>query len=111
MTHDPGPLPRAEEGTPARNRAALDLLTAITAGMPRHLARRLGVSTRAVTYRLERVRRLTGFSPCRSSLLATPAHVLFEGSAHNAHSRAKSAPVSAIGAASARLVLITPPSS
>ncbi|MEV0202742.1 helix-turn-helix domain-containing protein [Nonomuraea sp. NPDC050691] len=26
-------------------------------------ARRLGISTRAVTYRLERVRRLTGFSP------------------------------------------------
>lgn len=26
-------------------------------------ARRLGVSTRAVTYRLERIRRLTGFSP------------------------------------------------
>ena len=26
-------------------------------------ARRLGISTRAVTYRLERIRRLTGFSP------------------------------------------------
>ncbi|MFC4062496.1 PucR family transcriptional regulator [Planomonospora corallina] len=43
----------------------LDTLEAVFAvqGNQAAAARRLGVSTRAVTYRLERVRRLTGFSP------------------------------------------------
>ncbi|GAA3118490.1 helix-turn-helix domain-containing protein [Planomonospora alba] len=43
----------------------LDTLEAVFAvqGNQAAAARRLGVSTRAVTYRLERIRRLTGFSP------------------------------------------------
>ncbi|MBG0815721.1 helix-turn-helix domain-containing protein [Planomonospora sp. ID82291] len=43
----------------------LDTLEAVFAvqGNQTAAARRLGVSTRAVTYRLERIRRLTGFSP------------------------------------------------
>lgn len=69
----------------------LDTLEAVFAsqGNQTAAARRLGVSTRAVTYRLERIRRLTGFSPDDSTqrftletavlgarLLDWPAHPL-----------------------------------
>ncbi|GII79064.1 hypothetical protein Sru01_40460 [Sphaerisporangium rufum] len=56
-----GPL-RGARGGPE---PLLDTLAAVfaTQGNQTAAARRLGVSTRAVTYRLERVRRLTGFSP------------------------------------------------
>ncbi|MDH2429700.1 helix-turn-helix domain-containing protein [Sphaerisporangium sp. TRM90804] len=56
-----GPLTGARGG-PA---PLLETLEAVFAaqGNQTAAARRLGVSTRAVTYRLERIRRLTGFSP------------------------------------------------
>ncbi|WP_433353917.1 PucR family transcriptional regulator [Microtetraspora malaysiensis] len=56
-----GPLEAARGGP----EPLLSTLEAVFASQGNHTAaaRRLGVSTRAVTYRLERVRRLTGFSP------------------------------------------------
>ncbi|WP_328709436.1 PucR family transcriptional regulator [Microbispora hainanensis] len=56
-----GPLTSARGGP----EPLLETLEAIFASQGNHTAaaRRLGVSTRAITYRLERIRRLTGFSP------------------------------------------------
>ncbi|MCC5581674.1 helix-turn-helix domain-containing protein [Microtetraspora sp. AC03309] len=56
-----GPLAEARGGP----EPLLSTLEAVFASQGNHTAaaRRLGLSTRAVTYRLERVRRLTGFSP------------------------------------------------
>ncbi|GLX00906.1 helix-turn-helix domain-containing protein [Microtetraspora sp. NBRC 16547] len=56
-----GPLAGARGGP----EPLLETLEAVFASQGNHTAaaRRLGISTRAVTYRLERVRRLTGFSP------------------------------------------------
>lgn len=56
-----GPLTEARGGP----EPLLETLEAIFASQGNHTAaaRRLGISTRAITYRLERIRRLTGFSP------------------------------------------------
>lgn len=56
-----GPLTSARGGP----EPLLETLEAVFASQGNHTAaaRRLGVSTRAITYRLERIRRLTGFSP------------------------------------------------
>jgi sugar diacid utilization regulator len=56
-----GPLTEARGGP----EPLLETLEAVFASQGNHTAaaRRLGISTRAITYRLERVRRLTGFSP------------------------------------------------
>ncbi|GGL06868.1 hypothetical protein Sme01_67270 [Sphaerisporangium melleum] len=56
-----GPLRNARGGP----EPLLATLEAVFAGQGNQAAaaRRLGISTRAVTYRLERIRRLTGFSP------------------------------------------------
>jgi DNA-binding PucR family transcriptional regulator len=56
-----GPLTEARGGA----EPLLETLEAVFAAQGNHTAaaRRLGVSTRAITYRLERIRRLTGFSP------------------------------------------------
>ncbi|WP_169952925.1 CdaR family transcriptional regulator [Microbispora sp. H11081] len=56
-----GPLTGARGGP----EPLLETLEAVFASQGNHTAaaRRLGVSTRAITYRLERIRRLTGFSP------------------------------------------------
>lgn len=56
-----GPLTSARGGP----EPLLETLEAIFAAQGNHTAaaRGLGVSTRAITYRLERIRRLTGFSP------------------------------------------------
>lgn len=56
-----GPLTEARGGP----EPLLETLEAVFASQGNHTAaaRRLGVSTRAITYRLERIRRLTGFSP------------------------------------------------
>ncbi|MBP2702902.1 helix-turn-helix domain-containing protein [Microbispora sp. RL4-1S] len=60
-----GPLTAARGGAGP----LLDTLEAVFASQGNHTAaaRRLGVSTRAITYRLERIRRLTGFSPADST--------------------------------------------
>jgi sugar diacid utilization regulator len=56
-----GPLTGARGGA----EPLLETLEAVFAAQGNHTAaaRRLGISTRAITYRLERIRRLTGFSP------------------------------------------------
>ncbi|ETK31445.1 PucR family transcriptional regulator [Microbispora sp. ATCC PTA-5024] len=56
-----GPLTAARGGP----EPLLETLEAVFASQGNHTAaaRRLGISTRAITYRLERIRRLTGFSP------------------------------------------------
>ncbi|GAA4593776.1 helix-turn-helix domain-containing protein [Planotetraspora phitsanulokensis] len=55
------PLTQARGGP----EALLETLEAVFASQGNHTAaaRRLGISTRTITYRLERIRRLTGFSP------------------------------------------------